>query len=256
MSRKIIGVTVGTPISVAKIGSEIKPEIKEYVDEEIAIVREEAISFANDAFETANSALTNSEMNQQRIESLNNDVSILWEHVDANADKTTKLENQMGDVKNNLEKQYELIEEITLEEAAAALTRIFGKDGEAYNLSALRVSVKIPVLEDAHQNHQLIFSFNTVANDYKLYHQAAGAFSTSSETNTYLVAKNDHGIMDYYVVVCTGNSEYNHRVKANYVNLPWENIVRLNLSTYPSTILLPVGTKITIYGIKENTNET
>jgi hypothetical protein len=38
MSRKIIGVTVGTPISVAKIGSEIKPEIKEYVDEKMGNV--------------------------------------------------------------------------------------------------------------------------------------------------------------------------------------------------------------------------
>jgi hypothetical protein len=35
MSRKIIGITVGTPISAAKIGQELKPEIKEYIDERI-----------------------------------------------------------------------------------------------------------------------------------------------------------------------------------------------------------------------------
>lgn len=35
MSRKIIGVTVGTPISAAKIGHDIKPEIKDYVDEQL-----------------------------------------------------------------------------------------------------------------------------------------------------------------------------------------------------------------------------
>ena len=38
MSRKIIGVTVGTPISAAKIGNDLKPEIKEYVDEKIGDV--------------------------------------------------------------------------------------------------------------------------------------------------------------------------------------------------------------------------
>lgn len=35
MSRKIIGITVGTPISAAKIGQELKPEIKEYIDEQL-----------------------------------------------------------------------------------------------------------------------------------------------------------------------------------------------------------------------------
>ena len=35
MSRKIIGVTVGTPISTAKIGQDLKPEIKEYIDEQL-----------------------------------------------------------------------------------------------------------------------------------------------------------------------------------------------------------------------------
>ena len=35
MSRKIIGVTVGTPTSPAKIKHDIEPEIKEYVDTQL-----------------------------------------------------------------------------------------------------------------------------------------------------------------------------------------------------------------------------
>ena len=35
MRKPIIGVTVGTPISPAKIGNELKPEIKEYIDQEL-----------------------------------------------------------------------------------------------------------------------------------------------------------------------------------------------------------------------------
>jgi hypothetical protein len=35
MSKKIIGVTVGTPISPAKIENDLKPEIKEYIDEQL-----------------------------------------------------------------------------------------------------------------------------------------------------------------------------------------------------------------------------
>lgn len=38
MSRKIIGVTVGTPTSPAKIAHDIKPEIKEYIDEQLGDV--------------------------------------------------------------------------------------------------------------------------------------------------------------------------------------------------------------------------
>lgn len=38
MSRKIIGVTVGTPISAAKIENDLKPEIKEYIDEQLGDV--------------------------------------------------------------------------------------------------------------------------------------------------------------------------------------------------------------------------
>lgn len=38
MSRKIIGVTVGTPISPAQIKRDIEPEIKEYVDEKLGDV--------------------------------------------------------------------------------------------------------------------------------------------------------------------------------------------------------------------------
>lgn len=36
MRNKIIGVTVGTPISPAKIGNDLKPDIKEYIDEYVS----------------------------------------------------------------------------------------------------------------------------------------------------------------------------------------------------------------------------
>jgi hypothetical protein len=32
MSKKVIGITVGTPISPAKIKEEIEPEVKNYID--------------------------------------------------------------------------------------------------------------------------------------------------------------------------------------------------------------------------------
>ena len=38
MSKRIIGVTVGTPISTAKIKNDIAPEIKAYVDEQMGDV--------------------------------------------------------------------------------------------------------------------------------------------------------------------------------------------------------------------------
>lgn len=58
---------------------------------------------ANNAIENASSARANSEMNQQQIERISNDVSIVWEHVDANTDNITSLENQMGDIETALE---------------------------------------------------------------------------------------------------------------------------------------------------------
>jgi hypothetical protein len=38
MSKKIIGVTVGTPTSVSRIERELKPEIKEYIDEQMGVI--------------------------------------------------------------------------------------------------------------------------------------------------------------------------------------------------------------------------
>ena len=40
MKRKIIGITVGTPISIERIGKDLKPEIKEYIDERLGAVED------------------------------------------------------------------------------------------------------------------------------------------------------------------------------------------------------------------------
>lgn len=149
-----------------------------------------------------------------------------------------------------LGKQYELIEEITLEEAVASFTRNMDTKGIPYNLSAIRMRVQAPAADGANSTSQIIFSLTNVTGGTAIYHQVSGGLGTSEKV-TNLVARNDHGQIDYYSVNSSKNGVGNRAMRDGYVIRPWYNIASLNITTYPTTLLIPAGTKITIYGIKE-----
>lgn len=153
------------------------------------------------------------------------------------------------------EKQYELIEEITLDEAVASFTRNMDTNGKPYNLSAIRVRVNAPAAEGATSSSQIIFQTQNATGGSPIYHQVTGGLGTSARA-TYLVARNECGLVDYYTVNSAVNNSGARYMRDGYVIRPWTNIASLIISTYPTSVLIPAGTTITIYGIKEATNES
>lgn len=144
-----------------------------------------------------------------------------------------------------LNKQYELIEEVTLAEEAASFKRNKDTNGVPYDFSAIRVRVVAPA---ATAKAQIIFSI--YAKDFNLmYHQQSEALTTS-KTATNFVLRNDHGLVDYYCVTSAEVNQGNPRMRDGYIIRPWENGTSISLTTNPSSVLIPAGTTIKIYAVR------
>lgn len=146
-------------------------------------------------------------------------------------------------------KPYELIEEITIDEAVASFKRKLDTNGVAYNFSGIRVKVRTPAAAGANTSTQLIFNIEGTAQDYFIYHQLSGGLATTEKVS-YLVANNDHGLLDYYVLTSSPNNTGSREMRDGYVIKPWRNVVSVQVLTYPATVQIPAGTTITIYGIR------
>lgn len=144
-------------------------------------------------------------------------------------------------------KIYELIEDVTLEEAATSFKRTADPNGVAYNLSAIRVRIVAPAATAA---AQIIFSIGNATRGSFIYHQASNALKTSA-TTTNFVARNDNGLVDYYVMAgVSANNIGNCTVRDGYVHADWGNVTKIVFTTYPESVLIPAGTRIQIYGIR------
>lgn len=149
-----------------------------------------------------------------------------------------------------LNKQYELIEEVTLEEDVESFTRTADTNGNPYNFSAMRIYVDATAAEGANNNSQMIFSLGTKSNNFAIYLQATGGI-TNTARNTLLNAQNENGFRSVWFATATsgGTSTNIQTISAHYTYI-WENVTRLALSTHPSTLKIPAGTCIRIYGIR------
>lgn len=156
-----------------------------------------------------------------------------------------------GDPGTLVEKQYELIEEITLEEDITLFKRLNEPSGEPYNFSAIRVYVEAAPCPTASSTSQLILKCMTAQDVSNIYHQVNGGLNSVARA-TGFVARNDCGLVEYYAITSSsGDVVDNVKTKPRYGAIrPWVNIARLQISCYPSTVYIPAGTKITIYGIR------
>ena len=82
-----------------------------------------------------------------------------------------------------------------------------------------------------------------------IYHQQGEALQTS-ERATNFIARNDHGLIDYYGVSAAKGVSDTPKMRDGYIIRPWSNVVSLSLSTYPSSVMIPAGTTIQIYGVR------
>lgn len=139
-------------------------------------------------------------------------------------------------------KQYELIEEVTLTEAVASFTRNKDTNGVAYNFSAVRACANFPA---ASASQTITFILGAQGSDYYIYHNDEGIATDARQT--ILVARNDCGICDYYYCVSqTGYRGY-LRTRSTYIQNVWKNIKKVTIN---AATTFPIGTVIKIYGIR------
>ena len=165
-------------------------------------------------------------------------------------EEQTLSQEQKMQARQNLgipEKTYELIEDVTLQEDVSSFVRTADPNGVAYNFSAIHIRILAPAATAA---AQIIVNLGNAANSYFLYHQTSNGLRTST-TATNIVARNDNGLTDYYVMAGVSSDGIgNCAVRDNYLYREWGNITRINFSTYPSTVLIPDGTRIRIYAVR------
>lgn len=150
-----------------------------------------------------------------------------------------------------VEPQYELIEDITLTEDVATINREEAPDGRAYNFSAVRILLEAQPTTGASSTSQLIFALygNNVSSSAIIYHQVNNGLNTSARATSF-VARNDCGFIEFYsansAAIDTADAL---KTKPYAVVKPWENVQRINLGRYPTSLVIPAGTRIQIYGI-------
>lgn len=148
----------------------------------------------------------------------------------------------------DITKTYELIEDFTLAEDATSIRRSTDPNGNPYNFSAVRIFVETAPIEDV-TNGQVTFSLKDARDKVLIYHQTNSGI-TSTARRTSLVARNDNGLIEYYVLNSSGESSGTLSSKPAYnaINV-WQNVCSIGLSTY-SAPHYPAGTRIVIYAIR------
>ena len=146
-----------------------------------------------------------------------------------------------------LRKTYKLIEEITLDEDVAQFYRTTDPKGVPYDFSAMRIRVQTAA---ASASAQIIFSaYGKGQSNSLIYHQVSNALATSAKS-TNLVARSDHGFLECYSVSGNSGNLGNAQYRDGYLMKDWHNVINLRLTTYPSDVLIPAGTKIKIYAVR------
>lgn len=167
-------------------------------------------------------------------------------------EEQTLSQEQKMQARQNLgipEKTYELIEDVTLQEDVSGFVRTADPNGVAYNFSAVRICITAAANPNAGSSAQIILQVDGNKSDYMIYHQATGSIATSERVTT-LVARNDHGMLDYYVSSGSVNSPTTNSSRPAYLVKQWSNVSRINLFTYPSGTVLPAGSRIRIYAVR------
>jgi hypothetical protein len=146
-------------------------------------------------------------------------------------------------------RDYELIEDITLEAAVSYFTRNKDTNGVAYNFSAITIIVSAPACPNADSGtaYSLIFIPQDADEKYLYYHEHRNGVGTSKRTCIFK-ARSDHGLCDGYSFATNANSG-NVYAEPGYNGPLWRNVAKIQLTIYPS-IPIPAGTRIQIYGVR------
>lgn len=140
--------------------------------------------------------------------------------------------------------QYELIEDITLEEAVASFERNTAPDGSAYNFTDVRIVVTAPAVEKA--NMLTLQAYKTLGGSQLLFLSINNALNTQAQTTIYKLY-NDKGMLEYYGYTGRDSVSSANMLKRGYFwDEPWNNMVKFKLSASS----IPAGTRIVIYAVR------
>ena len=164
---------------------------------------------------------------------------------------TSELDERISEVENQQQKQYELIEDITLDEDTTSLKRPKDPNDVPYNFSAIAIYVDAPACSSAASSDSLVFAIPLASNKNKFltYFEQKGVIATTAK-RTMFKARNDCGIVEAHAFTFSNSSGGNMYAEKGHSTMLWENVTEITISTYPSSKVIPAGTKITIYGIR------
>lgn len=166
----------------------------------------------------------------------------------AEAQGLTAAQKQQAKENLGLGGQYELIEDITLDADTTRFYRNADPNGVAYDFSAVRISVEVPAYASAPSYDQMIISMSSIKTASMIYHQANYAVATEKK-RTFMVARNDGGLVEYYAGVSNSGNVTNMQ-KRSYLTDIWGNVAHINLTMNPKDTIIPAGTRIVIYAIR------
>ncbi len=144
--------------------------------------------------------------------------------------------------------QYQLIEEVTLEEDATSFARAADPNGVPYDFSAIKVYMLLPACAGITSAKQGIISTKDAANKYVVYEW--NNIVGPTERRTSFVAYNDGGLIECYTATAEKGGAANRMHRPHHVVDVWENACKLSISVSATGAVIPAGTQITIYAVR------
>ncbi len=164
---------------------------------------------------------------------------------------TDLTEEQKAQVRENIgvgasvvEKQYELIEDITLDEDTSSIVRTATPDGTPYDFEKMFVCFEAPA---ASVTAAIAIYYRDSEGNNIAYQGINGGVNTTAKSS-YSKVYNDHGLVEHYYM--TGGSGATMQSYGYYYNNAWRNVSKLYLESYPSSTHFPTGTRIRIWAVR------
>ena len=169
--------------------------------------------------------------------------------IDDNLSSTSTNPIQNKAVFDALNKKYEVIETVTTTEEISRFVRSAEPDGTTYKFDRLKVLIDVPV---ASAKSSLVVKIQKDAQSrWLLYYNSAEGISTSKKKYSFECYKS-YGYYEATIMAVTGTNDYALPAKYGQVPAFWQvdesqakNIGHLRIEGN-----LPIGTKITIFGVR------
>lgn len=145
--------------------------------------------------------------------------------------------------------QYELIEDITLDEDVTSFSRTTDPNGVPYDFSAIKMYVKVPAYADISASKgRCIFSTKNAAKAYIVYEWCTMLGKT--ERWTAFSARNEGGLIECYTSAAESGGSASLAMRPYHVVSAWENACQIAITTTANDVVIPAGTRIQIYAVR------